>query len=104
MKRKNLFLSLCIVMCNLSMVVNAQAVKVFNDANNETRAELTAQTIVYHNGEGDGLDVVTSRSSTELQNGGDLIWGAFAQYQPNNPGIFSLMSLSAVPWSSCFKI
>jgi len=104
MKRKNLFLLLCMVMCNFSMVVNAQAIKVVSNVGAGARTELISETAIYNNGTNDGLDVVTSKSSKVLGSGADLIWGAFYQNQPNNPGIFSLMSISAVPWVNCFTV
>ena len=101
MKCKNLFLSLCMVMFNFSMVVNAQAIEVKpNKIENHLPTVIIGKTPT-----DDILDVVMDASvATPVSNGVDLMWGAYYQTQPNNPGIFSLMSLSAVPWSSCFKV
>jgi len=103
MKRKNLFLSLCIVTCNLSMVVNAQAVRVFNDPIDGGRTELTKAAIFYK-GTGDALDVVApgpGGGPAVLGSGSDLIWGAFNEYQPNNPGI---LALTKYPWTGAFIV
>ncbi len=100
MMYKKLFLSLCVI-ANLSVTVNAQAIKVMpNKIENRLQT-----TIIGTSSSNDVLDVVLDAGvTTPMPSGADLIWGAFYQTQPNNPGIFSLMSLSAVPWSSCFLV
>ena len=86
MRNKKLFLSLCIVIFNLNMVVNAQAVKV-----QATRIDNYLQTAIRGNAATDVLDVVMgSNITTPSPSNADLIWGAYYQAQPNNPGLLSL--------------
>jgi len=68
------------------------------------RINIKAQTGFYHHATSDGVDIVTSGSTTVLDSGSDLIWGAFYQLQPKNPGIFSLTSGSSGSWSPCFTV
>lgn len=99
MKTKKLFTVLCLFA--VTTTISAQILKVANN-----RTNIKSQTAIYLSDNTDGLDVTTKFSDTVvLSSGMDLIWGAFYQTQPNNPGILSLTSLSSgMGWYSCFTI
>ncbi len=73
-----------------SLSVFGQTLKVTPDS-----IVMRKQAVLRHHGTGDGLDIITKNSPTVLASGADLIWGAFYQAQPNNPGLLSLTSYSA---------
>jgi len=84
-------------MFNFSMVVNAQAVQV-----QSTRIDHYLQTAIHGNAPSDVLDVVLGPEvSAPCPSGADLLWVAYYQAQPNNPGLFSLMTY---PWLTCFQV
>jgi len=87
-----------------SMITNAQTVKVTGTVGTDARTEIQAQTAIYNYGDNDGLDIVRKNTTGNLSWDKDLIWGAFYQNQPNNPGIFSLTSISANGANNCFTI
>jgi hypothetical protein len=84
-----------------SMMLNAQTVKVTGTAGTNALVDIQAQTIIRNYGNADGLDIIRSTTGN-MPAGSDLIWGAFYQNQPNNPGIFTLTSTSA--GGSCFTV
>ena len=86
------------------MITNAQTVKVTGTVGTDARAEIHAQTAIYNYGDNDGVDFVRKNANGNLSSGKDLIWGAFYQNQPNNPGIFSLTSTSSGSFSNCFTV
>ena len=86
-----------------SMMTNAQTVKVSGTVGNKPRVDINAKTVIYNNDITDGFAVVRNTTGN-LTSSDALIWGAFYQVQPNNPGIFSLMSLSAQSFVDCFTV
>jgi len=87
----------------VSMMANAQTIKVSGTSGNKPTVDINAKTIIYNYDITDGFAVVRNTTGN-LTSGDDLIWGAFYQVQPNNPGIFSLMSVSAQSWVDCFTV
>ncbi|MDR2085509.1 MAG: tail fiber domain-containing protein [Bacteroidales bacterium] len=88
----------------MSIITNAQIIKATGTVGTSSQVDINAQTIITNLRNTDGASIITRNSTTTLSNGCDLIWGAFYQNQPNNPGIFSLMSTSAIAWYSCFTV
>ena len=87
-----------------SMITNAQTVKVAGTVGNDATVDINAKTVITNLVSDDGATVITRNSTTILNYGDDLFWGAFYQVQPNNPNIFGLMSVSAQPWVNCFVV
>jgi hypothetical protein len=95
MGKRNLFAAVC-----LSMIVVTANAQIFRVQPNVV--DVLSQARIFFPGTGDGLDITTNNSTDVLESGADLIWGAFYQAQPNNPGILSLTTL---PGSTpCFTV
>ena len=76
---------------------------VFNVLTND-RIEIQSQTVFYHHGSSDGVDIVTEYSPNVLASGSDLVWIALHQLQPNNPGLLSMSSAGALGLNPCFIV
>jgi len=83
------------------IAINAQSIKVAGTVGTNARVDINAQTAIYNYGNTDGVDIIRNTVGN-MPSGCDLIWGAFYQNQPNNPGIFSLTSTSA--GGTCFTV
>lgn len=63
------------------------------------------QTRIFAKGPGDAIDFVSKSNSDNLFSANaELLWLAFYQNQPNNPGILTLTSISAGGWDPCFTV
>ncbi len=99
MTRKNLLTTFVFLMLAIT-TVSGQALKVTT-----TDIDMLRPLGVNNLTTRDGLDISTKNSTSLLGSGSDLIWGCFYQTQPNNPGIFSLTSLSSPSgWNPCFTV
>ena len=104
MKKMKLFkVALVAILIAGSMTIHAQTVKVSGTVGTNSKVDINGQTAITNLANADGL-IVARKTPNYLSNGCDLFWGAFYEYQPYNPGLFSLTSVSALGWDYCFTV
>ncbi len=83
--------------CFSYTTIHAQAIKLAD------RLQIKTEVDIEFHGTGNAVSVVTRNSTAHLESSKDLLWAGYYQSQPNNPRVFSLLSVdSPNGWGSFF--